>query len=377
MYRGTISLFSETPNLKFEGYARLNSETLRRLHWFTVAFDGDKSDLKIKYDVPKNYQAEPLRTGLYLSKENSYIYSNIMAPLYFRKDRPIIAATGYLDYDRVRDNFVFGDSLKVLSDGLRGNKLIYNEKTGAINAEGKVDIGGSLKYISMQAAGRLAVEAPPEDTTSMIIPAVTGDFMLAIDLLLPDDLKKMLLADFEAASFDAQPVNYSDGNIFYRKAAAELFSEKEVGKIISSLNQGILDLPKKENTYDLLFSKVPMKWDADYQSFVSTEEKVNVGSIGGQPVNKRVTGYVECKMPLKGDDRLYIYLKSPSELFYFFGYKEGIMNIVSNNPIFNDYVINMKAKDRVRKMPDGETFEIQPVNIGTANQFVSRVRATW
>ena len=375
LYRGTISLFSETPNLKFEGYARLKSNTLRRLHWFTVAFDGDKKDLKIKYDVPKNYQAEPLRTGLYLSKENNRVYTNIMAPLYFRKDRPIIDATGYLDYDRTRDAYVFGDSVKVLKDSYQGNKITYLDETGEVKAEGKFDIGGNLKYISMSAAGRATAEAPPLDTSSMVIPAVTGDFMLAIDLLLPDELKKLLITDFQSSSFDAQPINYTDGKSFYQKAASELFSEKELGSIINGLNQGIFDVPKKVNKYDLLFSKVPMKWDPDYQSFVSNEQKINLASVGGELLNKTITAYIEAKMPTKDDDRLYIYLKSPSDLYYFFGFKEGIMNIVSNNPAFNDYVIGMKEKERIRKMPDGETFEIQPVNAGTARSFVSRVQA--
>ena len=39
-------------------------------------------------------------------------------------------------------------------------------------------------------------------------------------------------------------------------------------------------------------------------------------------------------MPGSGDDRLYIYLKSPGETFYFFGFKQGILNIASSSPRF-------------------------------------------
>ncbi|MGK0366466.1 MAG: lipopolysaccharide export system protein LptA, partial [Saprospiraceae bacterium] len=377
LYRGTISLFSETPNLKFDGYARIKSTSLRRLHWFTVSFNGDKSDLKIKYDVPKNYQAEPLRTGLYLSKENNRVYSNIMAPLYFRKDRPVLPVTGYMDYDRTRDVYVFGDSLKILQDGLKGNKLTYYESTGEVKSEGKYNIGDNLKYISIQAAGRANAEPMPTDTVRVVIPKITGDFMLALDLLLPDDLKKFLIQDFQGSSFDAQSINYSDGKSFYQKAASELFPEKETKKILNSLDQGVFDISKKVNKSNLLFSKVPMQWDPDYQSFVSSKATLSLASIDGQMINKDITAYIEVKMPQRGDDRLYVYLKSPSNLYYFFGFKEGIMNIVSDNPKFNDYILNMKDKYRIKKMPDGETFEIQPVNDGTARQFVSRVKATW
>jgi len=49
--------------------------------------------------------------------------------------------------------------------------------------------------------------------------------------------------------------------------------------------------------------------------------------------------------------------------------------VVSNNTKFNDYVINMKDKERRFKMPDGEFYEIQPVNQGTAESFVRRIKA--
>jgi hypothetical protein len=98
--------------------------------------------------------------------------------------------------------------------------------------------------------------------------------------------------------------------------------------------------------------------------------------MNGESFNKVVTGYVEFKMPTADDDdRVYVHLKSPSQLFYFFGYKQGILSVTSNNPAFMEALQAMKAKDLVMKMPDGETYEIQAVDLTTANQFVRRVEA--
>ena len=49
--------------------------------------------------------------------------------------------------------------------------------------------------------------------------------------------------------------------------------------------------------------------------------------------------------------------------------------MVSNNTKFNDLVVGMKDKERIRKMPDGQTYEIHPVDPGTASAFVKRVQA--
>ena len=136
-----------------------------------------------------------------------------------------------------------------------------------------------------------------------------------------------------------------------------------------------LDLPNKYDKHNILFSNLPMKWNSDYQSFVSSEDKVGLCSINGVPINRWLTCYVEFKMPSNDDDRMYIYIKSPSDYYYFFGFKQGIMNLVSNNVKFNEALAGLKSKDTVIKMPDGQTFEIQAVEPSTAQNFVARVLA--
>ena len=118
-----------------------------------------------------------------------------------------------------------------------------------------------------------------------------------------------------------------------------------------------------------------MKWDAEYQSFVSKEKKLGLVSVEGEPLNKMLEAYVEYKMPTNEDDRLYIYIKSPSELFYFFGFKQGILSVTSNNPEFMDAISGMKAKELITKMDDGNTYEIQAVDVGSARLFLNRVKA--
>ena len=84
---------------------------------------------------------------------------------------------------------------------------------------------------------------------------------------------------------------------------------------------------------------------------------------------------IEFRMPSNEDDRLYIYLKSPSELYYYFGFKQGILEITSNNPTFMEALTGLKNKDLVQKMPDGETYEIQAVEPSVAKIFLRRIQA--
>ena len=158
--------------------------------------------------------------------------------------------------------------------------------------------------------------------------------MLGVQFNLPEALLKVLYNDIQA-SFDAPAVNYLTDVNFYKKAATEIFPDNaEVQTSIIGMSSGYLDIPKKYNPYTFVFSRAKMKWNVEYQSFVSTDPKIGIVSINGEPVHKTLNCYIECRMPSNDDDRLYIYIKTPSDLFYFFGYKQGIMSVTSNNPQF-------------------------------------------
>jgi hypothetical protein len=87
-----------------------------------------------------------------------------------------------------------------------------------------------------------------------------------------------------------------------------------------------------------------------------------------------IEGFIEFKMPSNEDDRLYIYLKSPSGYFYFIGFKQGIMDMTSDNPRFNEELLKMKKSELMVKLPSGEELEIQPVEQSVAKLFLRRMQ---
>lgn len=415
-FQGTISLNAQEKALQFDGFARINAENLYQRKWFSVSFVGDKNDLAITYDTPKGEDGAPMETGLFLSKEYAQVYGSIMAPLLFRKDRPILSVSkGVFQYDPEKDHFIFGDSSVVVQNEVVGNKMIFQNGDQAIKAEGKFNLGSELQYLSVDAAGYLEtemraiapvvqeepVEEENDDSGNMLIileeeeedadpaeeeapeepqgpPPVTAEFMFGSKLIVPEKLLGIVFNDFQSASFEARPIGYLADVNFYQKTVKTLFPpSRERDDALSGLSLGFLDFPKKINPYTFLFSKLPMRWHADYQSFVSTQKNNGLISINGESLNKSIECYIEMKMPSSGngDDRLYIYLKSPSGLFYFFGFKQGIMSIASNNTVFMQELGNMKEKELITKMPDGNTYEIQPVEPSSANIFLRRIQA--
>jgi hypothetical protein len=395
-FQGKIGLRAESKNLSFDGFARLDSERLPYRYWFTVQSEADKSDLAISYDEPKNLEGQPLATGFFLSKETAEMYPRVMMPLFFRKDRQILPVKGIFKYNREKDYFIFGDSVRIQTNSIRGNQLTFWNSSGKLEGKGQFNLGSGLNYVSIDASGvmesRYEEVVNPEEMiisdTMSLIPSIgqqeegvqryeiNAEFMSGVKLIIPDKLLKIMMNDIESMSFDAKPIVYLTELDFYREALMNILPPgAEAKEALATLGNGILDIPKKINPYTFLFSKIPMKWDAEYQSFVSKENKIGVVSVDGEPLNKVLEAYVEYKMPTNEDDRLYIYIKSPSELFYFFGFKQGIMSMTSNNPEFMDALGGMKSKELITKMDDGNTYEMQAVDVGSARLFLNRVKA--
>ena len=381
-YQGEINLQSNQKELFFKGHARLDAN-LNAKHWFSVNFEGDRSNLSIKFDKPQNFDGEVIRNGLFLSRENAQIYPRIMAPLYYRKDRMLIEATGLLNYDEDKDYFYFGDSIKVMNPGVnKGNLIVFENKTGKVKAEGKFNFCEDLDFMNVDAAGNMEtnIELVTDtlENTPIATQTITGEFMLGVDILIPEELERVMINDFVNYALDAQGVVYATDVRFYQKTVSELFPDnKDINQAISDIALNTFLIPEKYNKYSFLFNKLNMKWDPDYQSFITLDDKVGISSIKGKPFNKKVTCYMETKMPMQEkDDRLYLYLRSPSGSYYFFGYRKGILNVFSNNSDFAEVFLGYKGKDLQIEVEKDKILEMQWSNESTVQSFMNRVRAS-
>ncbi len=375
-FRGDIALQASNVNLQFKGYSKFDAPKMGNPEWFTIDSEGDKNDLTIAFEAPRNYAGDKLYTGFYLSKENTRIYPRVFMPLYFRKDRPVLPVTGVFKYDEEKDEFIFGDSTKVIANRPIGKKLVFSNKTGKVTGEGLLNICSELDYIKVKAAGKIETEFPDQVDSTNMDPLVIADMMAAIEMIIPEQCYRMLINDIQSSSFDAKDIIYTLKEPFHTANLAEFIPDtNKLAQTIELIKTRTLAFPKGHQKSSFLFTDLPMKWDPDYQSFVSRKALAGLAGINGTMLNKEIECYVEFKMPSNGDDRVYLYFKSPSGYFYFFSYKGGVMGSVSDNTRFNDILRGLKSKEAIKKMPDGGQYEIQNLEPNTAQRFLARARA--
>jgi len=370
--QGDISLRADSSALQFKGFAFLDAPKMPGRQWFFVKSQGDKNDLKISYQKTKNKSGQPIQTGLFLNKITGELYPSVMMSLKQRKDRKVFGATGLFKLDAASDEFVFGDSLKIVSSVKYGNLLNYSNANGNLKVEGKFDIGSGLKYGQLKVAGEATTIFSTEATE---VKPLSIDALVGWEIDIPEKLLKMIFNDIMANAYDARNINYLVRGDFYSKVLSEFIP---AGKDYSNtrakmLNYG-LELPKKHDPFAFVFGEMQLTWDEELQSFISHKEKAGLVSLGGEPVNKMLETYVQCRMPYDENDRLTLYVKSPSGSFFYFEYQDGALTTVSDNVEYNDLVENLKKKERSKKMDDGEFFEIQLADYSRANIFLNRIK---
>jgi hypothetical protein len=377
-FRGTISLRADNKNLRFEGYAQLDMPILPNRHWFLVSFDGDRTDLAIRYHTPKNYEGEPLETGIFLSKEMAVVYPRILMPLFIRKDRHIFAPKGYMKYNKATDEFVFADSTRTFTKNPKGDRMTVSAKDGAILAEGKLNFCSEAKGVAINAFGRIKTkyyQPTPDSTATQGDANLKVDAMMGIKMPLPSKLLNVMLNDMKSATFDAKDVEFGKDDFYEKHLPQFIPNDAKVVEAVGYLKQGAFNIPDKGYDYALFFAKVPLVWNQEYQSFLSKDPKIALAHINSEFVGKMIEAHIECKMPSNGEDRMYIYLKTPTDNYYYFGFANGILSVISNNPKFNQVITGMKKKELTLKGVDGEPVEIQLAGEEVPSLFVRRAQA--
>ena len=366
-FRGKISLSADSETLDFEGFAKLDAPKMPGRQWFEISCPVDKNALAIPFDQPKNYNGIPVVTGLFLSNTSRSMYPSVMMAAKSLKDRPLFETTGLFKYEVEEDVFLFGDSIKVMSNTQNGNLITYENVTGTIKAEGNFHLGSDLKYFDIKTAGTAITSFDAAQPLEL-------DVMTGLEFFLPEKLMKIILNDINTYTLEAERIDYLKRKDFYNKALAEFIppGKEYANNKAKMLNYG-LELPSKYNPFQFLLTELQLTWNKTYGSFFSNKDQIGISAIGGKPVNKMLEAYLECRMS-GGADKVYFYCSPTEGEYYYFQYENGLLTTVSSNEEYNAAVEGLKKNDKIQKKKGGDTYEIALIDGSRARMFVKRAK---
>ena len=352
-FKGKSHLYAIDEFLTFKGYSKVYEQhELVETDWFSFSSMIDPLNMSIEIKNPKNERERPLHTGFHLKgagyKSPYFTFLNTKVN---EGHHSVFKTEGILMMDEKISEVTIGKRSKLIDGTLEGQKLVFNDSTGLVYAEGKFDLGCDFGMFKYQTAGNLQHNID-EGTLNF-------DLIMNFDFMFPKEALEIMMNDIRENTHEMP-------NIFYDRpqfalAMSEFIGDKETGKTLKGIEEtGVWKIPSQiEQT--MLFTEVFMKYDSVEYTYKTTRP-IGIAFIGKEPINKRVLAFMEMGYKRSGDYfNLFI---QAGDKFYFFNYKNSnkTLAVVSSNNTFNRVITEIPPKKRRIK---GEGKEFYMFNISS------------
>ncbi|MFT7001208.1 MAG: hypothetical protein ACI9V1_001685 [Spirosomataceae bacterium] len=349
LYKGDISMLAPQKNLSLDGFVIPELKKYPQLGGNWITYQGDKSE-EITINVNEQLISGDSRiyAGLHVKANSGTngLYPTFLSVKKSPEDDDIFTANGTFRRDEPNKRFVIYPEEN--SRESSRYELIDNE--GIIRTEGKFNmLGGEIsKYID--AAGFAEVNLDSND--------YAFDMMMLYEFPLSQQLAASMANTIIKTNLDegnnesAIPFESEE----FMSKLTQFVSEKDAKTYRDQLYKQHLPMfkfsPKFATT--IVLSDLKMKWNPEINSFYSVG-KIGVSNIGESDVNAMISGYLEIKKnPLAGDE-VYLFLEVSGENWYYLGYKDGEMGVVSSDDSFNKLIAK---KDKGAKNKDYKVISI-------------------
>jgi len=364
-FTGGFTLSANNEFLNFHGGFRLKEECHRGImKWIKFDTDVNPKDIFLNIDDPLfSIDNEKVESGILFSNEQNQFYSGFLMQKRAQSDMNVFSASGYIRYDKALDEYDIGSMDKLKGLTLEGNQLSMSRRQCILTGEGKLKLGADL--------GRVKTDAYGDINFYMIPDSTSFDLVMLVDFPFENNALEMISEDIAAKNLEGINITRP----VYIKALTDILGEKDAEKIVADLRLfGKFRKYPSELEHTFVFSDLKLKWNYATRSFISYG-KIGIGSIGKTQINKFVDGFVEIERKRTGDV-LNIYIEYDNgKNWYFFNYRNNLMQTISSSTEYNNYIRELKDDKRtVKKDKKGEEYSFIISNLRKKTDFLRRIR---
>ncbi len=355
--------FSISPEFKFYGKAYINASELGVTYTGKTSIVHDCRDMAsgwIDFDakvdtsnilIPLGKDFEAFTSGLMIYSEDSIgYYPSFLARKENATDHSITPATGWLGFDRATKEFQIGNKEKIKERSEPGNFVSLNTEDCSLFADGLIDFANGLGQLEVVPIGQLKFNEK-NDTVLKIKASMSFNF--------PFNKEAMLEMGRQLNNIPAdEPLDFATSK--YDMIIKNKLKKKKADKAISDLNlYGKMTSFPKDLVTNFTLIDVETYWSENLKSFISKGDFA-IANVGDLQIFKKckVTMMLEKR---RNGDLLHLYLEPFAGQFYYFNYKNGVLQAVSSNSRFNELVNNTKPKKATFKAKNGlPSFQFMP-----------------
>ncbi len=365
-FSGGVRLAAAREHLEFDGAVTLEAacpETDKEQLMFTAVID--PKDVRIPIDTTmKTPLMSHLGIGAYLrdvDEPGGGPYGAFVDEIRSHDEYRILAATGELRYDKRNALYQAGTPEKMLQPDLPGTLIELKAGECGVTGSGPVTLPVDYGLVTQRSAG-----------TMKVFPTGTGieaSVTVGMDFPFDDQIWKSLAERLQIWA-TAIPLNVSETT--FEAATREWLGLEGADEVLGEMTlMGAFKKTPASIQHRFLFTGLDLTWDPSEDAFVSSENGIGIVSMDKVPVFRRIKGRIEWSLAgTTGILRIYLHLDD--ENWYYFEYRNGVMNVTSKDQQFIDAITELKDDKRRIKEEEGRfIYQILPSR-SRRNEFVDR-----
>ncbi|MBI4946429.1 MAG: hypothetical protein HY840_08515 [Bacteroidetes bacterium] len=346
-FRGKMNLASNNQFMVFTGSAKI-THTCAALGegktWFQFSSQINPEKILIPItDKLDDDKGKTLGAAIMVAADTSGIYSAFLTKKIRKTDFEVLAATGFLFYDRQSKEYRIASKEKLNEPSLAGNYLSLKSNSCTVYGEGKMGTLG-LDF------GQVKIDVVGNASHDLKIDSAEFNMMIALDFFFENPaLEKMSDLILNNTTLTGVAVGTT-----FEKGLHELLGKEKADKLISEVNlYGKFKRFPEELEHSIFFTDVHMVWDDKNNAYVS-DKTIGIGFIRKNQINKYVQGKIAMTKKRSGDV-LDIYLEIDNNNWYYFRYTKGLLTAIASDQEFNKSIQELKSDKRSLKTERGQT----------------------
>lgn len=353
-YKGGVRLTGGHPLLHFKGGAQMlhDQSVLGPNEWVRFDAEIDPEEVRIPMaEQPENFEFERIFPNFFLNRDSNIIYSAFLEPRRFHSDVPVVSAKGFLFFDEASNAFAIAEKHKIEQPDTTGNILRFHNSDATVTGEGTIDMGLPLDQVKTHAAGTAIHHRGNGQAEFMTL--------FGLDFMLEEESINLMVNGLRSAeAIKGKP--FENNSTINRMA--EWMGKKTATDVAREVQgfEPMRSLPA-ENQYTLVFDSLTWRWDERSRSYIADTEAY-IGWVRNQPIHRKVKVQGTISFS-RGGNSLDLYIDLGKDNYFFFGYRNGLMQTRSSMEAFNTHVQALKPDERKLKTGLGEksyTFALAP-----------------
>jgi hypothetical protein len=336
-FKGKVYLKAQRKNLDFYGFTTIKQNCREDMsNWFAFHSVIDPMDVKIPVGSPiVNPSGSKLYNGYFMATDSIYVYASFLTAQKYYSDKLMATADGVVYYNKELSKYQIAPEPRLKNEFFDGNYMELDSTNCTLKFEGGFDLQANLGLLKLDYGGIIQHKIADNNfefnmAMSMNFPMLESAMMvMASDL---DSLSNAPMGDLTLAE--------------RRKSLIGLYGSGKTSSLNATIEQAKKEkgLLPKELRQTIVFSDVNMVWNPKTRSY-RNQGKIGVLSILGKPINRQFDGYIEISRKRSGDI-MDVYIKVNDNLWYYFGYTTGVMQVLSTNRAFNEPIQALKVDKR-------------------------------